>query len=659
MLLVIFSGFRGWLFYERTPELRGLTWGQRLKLFRVGSHLDSVMVSRMILIMIVFLLLAPGSWIAPLRPVILTFSGALFFLVILFETAGVYFFRFYDFRPNYLVFEHGFDVEVLQTVRKAYPVTRIVLSATIGTALCLFMLRQLTPLDVSKSTIMVSGYPVLWDHLWMLFLLFLAGIASRGSLGRRPLNPSAGAVTTNRIANEIASSGVFNVLYEWNQQVKGNYQNLRSLIKTLPAHEATSRARRVLAAQGKLTDDSPNPLVRLVQGKESNKPLNVVLVVMESFTSRLVGALDGCPALTPELDRLASEGVLLETCYATGERTIQGLEALVSSFPPLPGVGVVRRPQARTGFTTLASLLKESGYSTLFLYGGQGIFDHMRAFYLGNGFDLFIEEKDFEEVEFKGAWGVSDEDLFRRADREFRRLTEIRQPFFATILTVSLHSPWEYPKGRFDPLPTDIQVPSGFEYEELNNFLYADYAIGRFIREARKAPYFDDTLFVFVGDHGVHLRGRELIPVDENRVLALFLAPKHLRPNRIRRVTSQLDIPPTVMGILGGTYRSPFFGSDILTQESDDGLAIMIYNKKRYGIISGPNLTIFSEAGKELAYERSSLQGPWNAVPLSPKQNEYSRDAIALLQAAEQLLKNSQYTTARQDTESDSTKGSV
>ncbi len=396
MLLVIFSGFRGWLFYERTPELRGLTWGQRLKLFWVGSHLDSVMVSRAILIMIVFLLLAPGSWIAPLRPVILTFSGALFFLVILFETAGVYFFRFYDFRPNYLVFEHGFDVEVLQTVRKAYPVTRIVLSATIGAVVCLFMLRQLAPLDVSKSTIMVSGYPVLWDHLWMLFLLFLAGIASRGSLGRRPLNPSAGAVTTNRIANEIASSGVFNVLYEWNQQVKGSYQNLRSLIKTLPAHEATNRARRYLAAQGKLTDDSPNPLVRLVQGKESNKPLNVVLVVMESFTSRLVGALDGCPALTPELDRLASEGVLLETCYATGERTIQGLEALVSSFPPLPGVGVVRRPQARTGFTTLASLLKESGYSTLFLYGGQGIFDHMRAFYLGNGFDLFIEEKDFE-----------------------------------------------------------------------------------------------------------------------------------------------------------------------------------------------------------------------------------------------------------------------
>jgi phosphoglycerol transferase MdoB-like AlkP superfamily enzyme len=491
-----------------------------------------------------------------------------------------------------------------------------------------------------------SGYLEIWDSVGTFLLALLGGFASRGTLDRRPLNPSAAVVTTNRLANEIASSGIFNVLYEWAQRHKRQYGNLKSVVHLLPVPEAARRARRYLGARGQLTDDSPNPLVRLVQGEEPAKPMNVVLVVMESFTARLVGALGGSPALSPELDRLTREGVLLENCFATGERTVQGLEAVVASFPPLPGVSVVRRPQARQGFATLATLLKERGYETLFLYGGQGIFDHMRAFFLGNGFDAFVEEKDFDKVEFRTPWGVSDEDLFRRADREFRRLASQGKRFFATILTVSLHSPWEYPKGRIEPLSSATPIPPGFDYEELNNFLYADYALGRFVREARTAPYFDDTLFVFVGDHGVHLRGRQLIPVDEYRVPALFLAPKHIRPRRIPRVASQLDIPPTIMAILGGSYRSSFFGQEILRRDDDGSLAIMIYNKKRYGIISGERLTVFAESGKEMAFERVEKLGPWKPAPLAPQQHDYSRNAIALLQVAEDLLKTGRYTTA-------------
>lgn len=648
MALVILTGFRAWLSYERAAELGGLSLPQYLRLFWVGFRFDGLIVSRGTLILIVVLLFASEKWVQLLRPVFLTYAGIFFFLLFLFETAGVYFFRYYDFRPNHLVLEHGSDPEVLRTIARDYPVIWIILLTILGSGTSLLIVMQLTPLNLRLGTLAATRYSGLWEYLGMVFLLLLAAFASRGTFGRRPLNPSIAAVTTNRVANEIASAGIFTVLYEWSQQ----YQDLKSVVRTLPPHEATARAREYFALQGRLTDDSPNPLVRLVRGREPEKQLNVVVVMMESFTARLVGALGGCPALTPELDRLAREAVLFETCYATGERTIQALEATVSSFPPLPGVASVRRPQARQGFATLASLLKKRGYSTLFLYGGQGIFDHMRAFFLGNGFDLFIEEKDFEDPEFRGAWGVSDEDLFRRADREFRRLAGQGQPFFATILTVSLHSPWEYPKGRIDPLPINIPIPPGFKYEELNNYLYADYAVGKFIREARGAPYFDNTLFVFVGDHGVHLRGRNLVPVDEYRVPALFLAPKHLPPKRIQRVTSQLDIAPTLMGILGGTYRSTFFGNDVLTHKDDDGLAIMIYNKKRYGVLFGSNLTVFTETGEELAYARSTNPRSWEVAQLAPAQHDYSRNAIALLQLSEYLLKTGQYTTARQASQS-------
>ena len=649
MALLILTGFRLWLYWERSSDLNELSLAHRLKLFWIGFRLDAVIVSRFTLILAVALLLAPDGWLQLLTRLVFFYAGILFFLIFLAEMAGVYFFRYYDFRPNYLVLEHSSDPEVLRTIVKVYPIKWILFLAAVGTMIGLLIVGRLVTPDLGATPWVSGNYSRPWDHLGMFLLLLLAAFATRGTLDRRPMNPSAAAVTPNRVANEIASSGIFNVLYAWTQKHRDQYPELKSVVRLLPLHEATDRARKHLSAQGQPTDDSPNPLVRLVRGDGQDRPLNVVLVVMESFTSRLVGTLGGFPALTPEFDRLTQEGILLESCYATGERTIQGLEAVVSSFPPLPGVGVVRRPQARQGFATLASTLKERKYSTLFLYGGQGIFDHMRAFFLGNGFDRFIEQKDFDNIEFRTAWGVSDEDLFRRADREFRMLASQGQPFFATILTVSLHSPWEYPKGRIEALPTDTLIPPGFVYEELNNYRYADYAVGRFIREARGAPYFDDTLFVFVGDHGIHLRGRALIPVEEYRVPALFLAPKHLRPKRIRRVTSQLDLPPSIMGIIGGTYRSTFFGDDVLAHEGDDGLAIMIYNKKRYGVIFGSNLTIFSETGEELTYEHSSANpDPWRTARLTPGQHNYTQNAIALLQVAEHLVKTGRYMTVPQ-----------
>jgi phosphoglycerol transferase MdoB-like AlkP superfamily enzyme len=305
---------------------------------------------------------------------------------------------------------------------------------------------------------------------------------------------------------------------------------------------------------------------------------------------------------------------------------------------------VVKRPQARHGFATLAGVLKERSYASLFLYGGQGIFDQMRAFFVANGFDAFIEEKDFTDSVFRGTWGVSDEDLFRRADQEFRRLDAQGRPFCATILTVSLHSPWEYPPDRIQPLTAQTQVPAGFELAELNNFLYADYAIGKFIREARGAPYFDKTLFVFVGDHGVHLRSAGLVPVDDYIVPALFLCPAHLPPARIKRVSSQIDLPPTIMGILGGDYRSPFFGEDVIHGDADDPFAIVIYNKSRYGVVSDRELIVFPYKGDRIGFARDGAGNRWRQAAISTAQARRAENAAAMLRVAEDLLVGGRYT---------------
>ena len=641
--LLIFTGFRLWLYFERRPDLRKLSSIEHLRLFWVGFRLDGVIVSRACAVIVLFVAVVPDAFLAASRPVLLGYLGVFYFVCIVAEICGLYFFRYYDCRLNHLVFEHGADAEVLKTLRRDYPIVSALCISLLGAAGCLYLVAMTFSPTLPQESAAPAWY---WDRAGSFLNLMVVAFATRGTFDHRPLNPSFASITTNRIANEIASCGIFNLLTEWIQQLRHQTTALRTLIDLPNRQEAVRLARERLSMHGSLTDDSPNPLVRNVSGRAANEPLNVVLVVMESFTRRLVGCLVGRPGLSPEFDKLADQGVLLKNCYATGERTIQGLEAAVSSFPPLPGVGVVKRPQARGGFSTLATLLKERDYETLFLYGGQGIFDEMRAFFISNGFDRFIEEKDFRNPTFRGTWGVSDEDLFHRADQESPPLTAAGRPFLATLLTVSLHSPWEYPPDRIRPLPLDTPVPPGFKLAELNNFLYADYAIGRFIEEARRAPYFDRTLFVFVGDHGVHLRGADLVPIDEYRVPALFLCPSRLSPRTITAVTSQIDLPPTIMGTVGGAYRSPFFGRDAIHQCADDAFAIVIYNKKHYGIVADGELIILSETGERLSYERNGVE-QWRQAEFSTAQMRRADRAAAFLRMAEDLLVSSRYTNVK------------
>lgn len=631
---LVLSVYRLRLYRERQADLAELTARQRLRLFWLGVRLDGVIVSRGCLPVVLGALVLPDFPFSAGAPWFSSYLALVYFLLFYVESAAIYFFRYYDFRPNYLVFEHGADREVIKTVLKAYPVGRILLLSGAATWLAVLAVQWFAPLPGTAADAALW----LWDRGLVFLWLLLVGFASRGTFDHRPLNPSLASFSTNRIANEIAGCSIFNLLYEWSQRAKDQFAALKNICPVPSAEEAIERARRMLSGDGEFTDDGANPLARRIANPPKSRPLNVVLVVMESFTGRLTGCLGGVPGLSPELDRLAQDGLLLARCYATGERTIQGLEAAVCSFPPLPGEGVVKRPQARQNFATLASVLGARGYATSFLYGGQGIFDHMLGFFLGNGFDRFIEEKDFAAPRFKSPWGVSDEDLFARADAEFRRHHAAGQPFFATLLTVSLHSPWQFPAGKITPLPADTPVPPGFELAELNNFLYADYCIGQFMRQARQAPYFDDTLFVFVGDHGVHLRGNELIPIDEYIVPALLVAPKYVAPGRIAEVASQIDLPPTIMGLVGGEYRGAFFGRDLLKPPAGAASATVIYNKKRYGIVSAGELIVVRETGERLSYQRAAPGLPWTQMDFSPSQTERAQDSLALLRCAEDLL---------------------
>ena len=179
-----------------------------------------------------------------------------------------------------------------------------------------------------------------------------------------------------------------------------------------------------------------------------------MLVSIESLGWDYVGALGGKPGLTPNLDRLAADGMLFTQMYATGQRTVRGLEALTLSVPPTPGHAVPMRPDNK-GFQTIGGIFKQHGYEPLYLYGGYSYFDNMKDFFSGNGYTVIDRNSiDAADIHHETIWGVADEDLFTLALRELDQRAAVGKLFFAHIMTTSNHRPFTYPADRID-------VPSG------------------------------------------------------------------------------------------------------------------------------------------------------------------------------------------------------
>jgi phosphoglycerol transferase MdoB-like AlkP superfamily enzyme len=311
------------------------------------------------------------------------------------------------------------------------------------------------------------------------------------------------------------------------------------------------------------------------------RPLNLVIVLEESLGAGHVGHLGGLP-LTPNLDRLRGDGMWFSQLYATGTRTARGMEAVVAGFPPSPALSVLKLPGAQGGFWTLAAALKQQGYDTEFIYGGAANFDNMRAFYLANGFDRVIEERDFSAPDFVASWGVSDEDLLVRANQEFR--VPRARPFFALVLSSSNHEPFEIPAGRIEPYDQPL-------YSRANAIKYADHAVGRFFEMARREAYYADTLFVVAADHDARVFGATLVPVERFRIPALIIGPG-VPAGPYQRVASQVDLAPTLLRLLGVDAPTPTMGRDLLALPADDpGRALMQYDNN-HGFRVGDRMVV-------------------------------------------------------------------
>jgi phosphoglycerol transferase MdoB-like AlkP superfamily enzyme len=350
------------------------------------------------------------------------------------------------------------------------------------------------------------------------------------------------------------------------------------------------------------------PIEREVIARGPEKRMNVVLVTVESLSADFMTAFGNDKALTPNLDRLAQESLFFTRLYATGLRTVRGLEAVTLSFPPTPGNSIVKRPNNANLFT-LGEVFNQRGYESLYLYGGYGYFDNMQDFFGGNGYTVIDRLAIAKEnIHHETIWGVADEDLFTQALQQLDQRHAAGKRFYAHIMTTSNHRPFTYPEGRID-------IASGTGRD--GAVKYTDWAIGEFLRQARTRPWFDDTVFVILADHTSGGRGKTDLTIENFHIPLMMWSPKHIKPARIDTLASQIDVGPTLLALLNVGYRSRFFGHDILHDGPahqrafmanyqtvgylEDGILVELRPQRRWRLVD-------AETGKERAHDERGMR---------------------------------------------------
>jgi phosphoglycerol transferase MdoB-like AlkP superfamily enzyme len=311
--------------------------------------------------------------------------------------------------------------------------------------------------------------------------------------------------------------------------------------------------------------DDGTGIARRIHNEAPERRLNVVLISVESLSAEFSGTYGRVPSLTPQLDAMANDSLVFDDLYASGTRTVRGLEALALSVPPTPGESIVKR-ENNEGLFSLAHVFNAKGYTSEFLYGGYGAFDNMNAFFGANGYDVHDRE-DIPKARIHAAniWGVADEDLYTLALERADRAYKSGKPYFAHIMTTSNHRPYTFPAGR-GPWPQGKRDSA---------VAYTDWAIGDFIRRARTKPWFKDTVFVITADHCASSAGKAALPVFRYHIPMWIYAPGHIAPAHFPERMSQIDIAPTLLGLLGMDYQSQFYGVDVFQRQPTQARAFL------------------------------------------------------------------------------------
>jgi len=604
------------LYFDRLSDI---TFTYSLLSFLYGLKLDTMTASIILVIPALLLSITPQA--------LARFSGQLingyvlfFLLVALYvENATFPFVAQYDVRPNYLFIEYlKYPKEVTSIILKEYPLQlSVALGILIVTA---WAYLRFSPLRLAEAI-----QTPLWKRLFLFpIIAALLFIGIRSSFGHRPANISDALYSTNRMANEIAKNSLYsigNAYYSYTKEA-----NIIEPYGKMNLNEAYTR----VGEQLNIKTGGKFPFSRLEPTHfPAQKPKNLVIFIQESMGSQYVGFSGGDATITPNMEKLSLEGIAFTNLFSNGTRSIRGLAAMTSGWLPLAGEGVVKRNKSQSDFFTVASLLKPLGYKSSFIYGGEGRFDNMRGWYMGNGFDEVIEQKDYAHPTFISTWGVSDEDLVLKANEKFKDYSAKGEKFVSIMFSSSNHSPFELPEGKID------FIPGKPKYGVENAVKYADFAIGRLFELAKKESYYKDTVFVIVADHNIRVYGDDLVPVNMFHIPALIIS-EGIKPQKFDALATQPDVLATALDLIGVDLTYPVLGHSIYSNAKRE-VSLMMFNDTF--ALREKNKVAVVQPNKEpltFTYENDRLRN-------APHDKELERDTLAFVTVLDDMYNKKLY----------------
>ncbi len=521
--------------------------------------------------------------------------------------------RFNFIAVDYLVYTN----EVMNNIIESYNMPMVTAGLLIAGALLFWPIRKLADASLKSSMRFLQR-----SKIFVLYLLIpLTGYFF--------ISNSFKNVSSNRFINELGGNG----MYEFGHAFWHNELDYKTFYATNTDSAGFLLMRQLLAEKNTgYTGNSLFSLERNTQNDSAEKKLNVVLISVESLSATYLQHFGNTENITPVLDSLIGKSLFFEHFFASGTRTVRGLEALSLAIPPTPGQSIVKRMPTRKDMFTIGNVLKSKGYDTKFIYGGNAFFDNMGAFFGNNGYTV-IDQTDIpkKNIHHETAWGVADEDLFTQAITEMDKSYAAGKLFFNHIMTVSNHRPYTYPEGRID-IPPSKQIRQGA-------VKYTDWAIGKFLQDAKKKPWFIQTIFVIVADHCAKVAGKTEVPVLDYHIPCLIYAPQIIQPGIEDRLMGQIDLDPTILGLLNLNYKTKFYGYDILKLEKGrERLFMGTYQNVAYA--RNNKMVVLSPQRKIEMFSVDFNSGKEIKIPI---EDSLVNEAIAYYQTASYLFTHNLY----------------
>ena len=625
MSVLLRIGFMAWQWNDVSLSLFDI-----LKTLLIGLFFDIGTINFIVLPSILYYVLLPNKWIGSKidRFLVWFFTVLTLFILVFTFFAELTFWdefksRFNFIAVDYLIYTH----EVVSNIQESYPLPLLVGGVLLLTALFIFVFYKNRAFHKTfTAAVSISQRFLVLVLSFLIALLFVSSIRNNQA-----------EWSSNRYNSEISKSGIYSFFAAFrNNQMK--YDEFYTSIKNQDAFQLIRGKLKSEDAIYKTDDFSIHRTI--TDSSASSEKRNVVFILVESLSGSFMEEFGNTEKITPFLDSLAQKSIFFENLYATGTRTVRGMEAMTLCIPPTPGQSIVKRPDNHNLYT-VNSVFKSKGYDSNFFYGGDGYFDNMNSYFGGNGFNIYdrgrgsvlnddikatrtnIEDK---EVSFENAWGICDEDIFNKMLRVADQQYAAGKPFFNFVMTTSNHRPYTYPSGKID-------IPSGTGRQ--GAVKYTDFALRQLFVKAKNKPWYKNTVFVIIADHCASSAGKDEIDVANYHIPAFIVNLPANQNQKISKQCSQIDVFPTLFSLFHWTYESDFFGKDVLNGDFEERALIGTYRK--LVLMKKEKVMILSDQKKQAFYDWNKKDNSLKPIPM---EKTFLDETISWYQTADYLFTN-------------------